>query len=191
MKTRWMLAALTPSSRRIALIPAFWLLCALVPLPLASAQEGTVEWEWDKITSPALAGNLIGDPDTRSFAIYLPPSYNTSDKHYPVLYELGAGGGHIGIEVGILQDGIDLMIRNRDIGEMIVVFPDVNNRFGGSRCLSSPTIGDYETYITTDLVNHIDANYRTIANRESRGIIGSSGTGAGAMHLALKFPEVF
>ena len=28
---------------------------------------------------------------------------------------------------------------------------------------------DYETYITTDLVNRIDANYRTIADRESRG----------------------
>ena len=186
MKIRWRLAALAPSPRLI-----IWLLCALVMLPLASAQERTLEW--GKITSPALAGNLIGDSDTRSFAIYLPPSYNTSDKHYPVFYELGVGSGGIGTEyeVTLLPNTIDLMIQNRDIGEMIVVFPDITTRFGGSRCLSSPTIGDYEAYITTDLVNHIDANYRTIANRESRGILGTSGTGSGAMHLALKFPEVF
>jgi len=189
MKIRWRLAALTPSSRLIILIPAFWLLCALGTLPLASAQEGTLEW--GKITSPALAGNLIGDSNIRRFAIYLPPSYNTSDKHYPVFYDLGAGNGHIGNEVTLLPNTIDLMIQNRDIREMIVVFPDISNRFGGSKCLSSPTIGDYETYITTDLVNHIDANYRTIADRESRGILGASGTGFGAMHLALKFPEVF
>ncbi len=121
MNIRWRLAALTPSSRLIILISAFWLLCALGTLPLASAQKGTLEW--GEITSPALAGNLIGDPDTRSFAIYLPPSYNTSDKHYPVFYELGAGGGEIGPEVARLQNTIDLMIQNRDIGEMIVVFP--------------------------------------------------------------------
>jgi predicted esterase len=83
------------------------------------------------------------------------------------------------------------MIRKGRIKEMIVVFVDGNNKFRGSRYKSSITIGDYETYITSDLVNHIDANYRTIAHRNSRGITGYSMGGVGAMHLALKYPEAF
>ena len=38
------------------------------------------------LDSKALAGNLLGDPATRSCAVYLPPGYAASGKHYPVLY---------------------------------------------------------------------------------------------------------
>ncbi|MBC8234573.1 prolyl oligopeptidase family serine peptidase [bacterium] len=178
----------TQRSRLVILIPAFWILCALVASSLISAQEGTLEWK--NITSPALAGNLIGDPETRSFAIYLPPSYKTSEERYPVFYVLHGYMGNIGSMTPI-KPTIDFMIRNRNIGEMIAVFVDGSNKFRGSWYLSSETIGNYETYITQDLVNHIDANYRTIVNRESRGITGFSMGGYGAMHLALKFPQVF
>ena len=57
--------------------------------------------------------------------------------------------------------------------------------------LSSPTIGDYETYLTKELVATIDASYRTIPSRESRGIMGCSMGADGAMHLALKYPDVY
>jgi hypothetical protein len=49
----------TKRTRLVILIPAFWLICALVASSLVSAQEGTLEWE--KITSPALAGNFLSD----------------------------------------------------------------------------------------------------------------------------------
>jgi hypothetical protein len=52
-------------------------------------------------------------------------------------------------------------------------------------------IGDYETYITKDLVSLIDGRFRTLNARESRGISGFSMGGWGAMHLALKFPAIF
>ena len=74
---------------------------------------------------------------------------------------------------------------------MIFVFPDANNSFGGSQYLSSPTIGDYETYITQELVDLVDATYRTIPDRNSRGITGCSMGGDGSMGLALKYPNVF
>ncbi|MBI2501700.1 MAG: T9SS type A sorting domain-containing protein [Candidatus Latescibacteria bacterium] len=57
--------------------------------------------------------------------------------------------------------------------------------------LSSKVIGDYETYIAKDLVAYIDSHYRTFAHRYARGITGFSMGGYGAMHLALKYPEVF
>ena len=74
---------------------------------------------------------------------------------------------------------------------MIFIFPDASNQLKGSMYLSSPTIGDYETYITQELVELVDATYRTIPNRNSRGITGCSMGGDGSIYLALKYPGVF
>ena len=57
--------------------------------------------------------------------------------------------------------------------------------------MSSSTIGDYEAYLTKELVETIDANYRTIPSRENRGIMGCSMGADGALHLALKYPDVY
>jgi enterochelin esterase-like enzyme len=53
------------------------------------------------------------------------------------------------------------------------------------------TIGDWETFITKELVAHIDSNYRTLAQRESRGLAGHSMGGYGTMRLGMKSPDVF
>ena len=173
--------------RSLAFVIAFCILALIVQIA-TFAQKGTLEW--GKITSPALEGNLIGDGATRSFAIYLPPSYKTSDNHYPVFYMLHGSFGNAGSMTGI-KPTLDAMIHNAQIGEMIVVFVDGSNKLSGSQYRSSVTIGDYETYLVKDLVNHVDSNYRTIDHRNSRGITGMSMGGYGAMHLALKYPEVF
>ncbi len=86
---------------------------------------------------------------------------------------------------------MDSGIRSGRIGEMIVIFVDVTNRFCGSWFRSSEAIGDYEGYITKDLVNYVDSNYRAIAHRRGRGVTGHSMGGTGSMYLALKYPEVF
>jgi hypothetical protein len=93
--------------------------------------------------------------------------------------------------VGTLQASLDSLIRERKVGEMIAVFVNGANKLKGSFYLRSPVIGDYETYITHDLVNLIDNRYRTLTSRESRGITGFSMGGWGSMHLAFKFPATF
>ena len=173
-----------------AFVTAFWLITFVIQ-PASLAQEGN--WKSGPIKSPALEGNLIGDAATRSYFVYLPPSYETSEKRYPSFYVLhgyGQGPGLFLVQTGF-KSAMDNMIKDGEIGEMIAVLVDAGTFFGGSQYRSSVTIGDHETYITRDLVNHIDANYRTIVHRESRGITGFSMGGNGAMHLALKFPNVF
>jgi len=82
--------------------------------------------------------------------------------------------------VGTVQNSLNLLILQRKIGEMIAVFVnDGANRLKGSFYLSSPVIGDFETYITQDLVNLIDEQYRTLSARESRGVTGFSMGGWG------------
>lgn len=163
------------------------------PLPTVrptSDPSVTLHLERGQITSPALADNLIGDPATRDFLIYLPPSYDTSEKHYPVVYMLHGFEEDMKSYMNIALY-LNRMIVDGEAEEMIFVFVDGTNQFGGSWYLSSPTIGDYESYIVRDLVEHIDANYRTLPDRASRGITGCSMGGDGSLHLALSYPDVF
>jgi endo-1,4-beta-xylanase len=48
-----------------------------------------------------------------------------------------------------------------------------------------------ETTVIEELVPHIDATYRTIANRDGRAIQGMSMGGFGALKLAFKYPDLF
>jgi enterochelin esterase-like enzyme len=162
------------------------------PSTVTPAPEFSDESKREKgeITSQALANNLIGDPATREYGVYLPAGYATSEKRYPVVYALHGYPGHIW-SMSVMLPELEEMIASDQVEEMIIVFVDGSNRFGGSWYLSSPTIGDYENYIVRELVDHIDANYRTLPNRDSRGITGCSTGGDGAIHLALRYPNIF
>jgi len=56
---------------------------------------------------------------------------------------------------------------------------------------SSITTGDFERFIYHDVVAYIDAHYRTIPERESRGLAGHSMGGYGASRIGMKHPDVF
>jgi enterochelin esterase-like enzyme len=90
-----------------------------------------------------------------------------------------------------VQGLYEAMIEEGTVQDMILVFPDGSNKLGGSQYRSSPTVGDYETYLAREVVDHVDANYRTIPHPDSRGITGCSMGGEGAMHLAFSFPDVY
>lgn len=160
------------------------------------SQKGTKERI--KLHSTALEGNLIGDPADREVTVYLPPSYASNpDSRYPVLYMLHGftdtdsqwfGWENHWIN---LQDVIEQSIAEGLSKEMIVVMPNAYNRFKGSMYASSVTIGDWETFVAKELVSHIDANYRTLAKQESRGLAGHSMGGYGTMRLGMKYPDVF
>lgn len=176
---------------RIAII----LLSLLTTYQLLPAQ-GTKERI--KVYSEALEGNLVNDPAERDVSIYLPPSYNdNTDTRYPVLYMLHGftdseeqwfGWAEHWIN---LPEILDQAIAEGQSKEMIVVMPNAYNRFKGSMYSSSATIGDWETFISQELVSYIDANYRTLASAESRGLAGHSMGGYGTIRLGMKNPEVW
>ncbi len=179
------------------------LVCAISFAATGFAQEATSRAAAGKlvelkVSAPALKGNLLGDPAEQTVAVYLPPSYDTSPaKRFPTLYLLHGftannkawtGGGYQGMN---LQSSMDEMIRSGKVREMIVVMPNGWNVYRGAFYTNSKVTGNWEDYIYHDLVQHIDANYRTIARPESRGIAGHSMGGYGAMTLAMKHPDVF
>jgi len=74
---------------------------------------------------------------------------------------------------------------------MIVVLPDSKTVHNGSMYSSSMTTGDFEQFIARDLVAYVDAHYRTIPNRMSRGLVGHSMGGYGATRIGMKHADVF
>ncbi|WP_304517809.1 alpha/beta hydrolase [Cecembia rubra] len=160
------------------------------------AQKGSKERI--KVYSAALEGNLIGDPAERDVTVYLPPSYQSNpENRYPVLYMLhgftDTDSQWFGWEKHWinLQTVIEQSLAEGLSKEMIVVMPNAYNRFKGSMYANSATIGDWETFVTKELVEYIDTNYRTLADKRSRGLAGHSMGGYGTLRLGMKYPEVF
>ncbi len=74
---------------------------------------------------------------------------------------------------------------------MIVVGVNGKNQFGGSFYANSPVTGNWEDFLTKDVVNYIDSKYRTLEGPENRGITGFSMGGSGAVNVALSHPDKF
>ena len=75
--------------------------------------------------------------------------------------------------------------------DVIVVLPDSKTLHNGSMYSSSVTTGDFERYISHDVVAYMDAHYRTIPKRTSRGLVGHSMGGYGASRIGMKHSDVF
>ena len=71
------------------------------------------------------------------------------------------------------------------------MLPDSKTAHNGSMYSSSVTTGDFENFIAHDVVSYIDAHYRTIADRMSRGLVGHSMGGYGATRIGMKHADVF
>jgi enterochelin esterase-like enzyme len=162
-----------------------------VPAVVPGAKPVTVEHI--KIHGKALEGNLEGNAVDRDAIVFLPPSYE-KDKHrrYPVVYALH--GYSIGAEQWTHEIHVPQTIEGafaQGAKEMIVVLPDCKTRHNGCMYSGSVTTGDFETYIAHDVVSYVDAHYRTLPTRESRGLVGHSMGGYGATRIGMKHADVF
>lgn len=152
----------------------------------------------DRIESDALRDNPLRDPAERPVIVYTPPDYDAeASRRYPVLYLLhGYTGDALGIIAGRKWETnpvqwIDRLIRERRMRPVILVVVDGWTRLGGSQYVNSIHNGDYATYVTRDVIGHVDAQYRTIAREGGRAVLGKSSGGFGAMHLVMEYPGVF
>jgi enterochelin esterase family protein len=128
----------------------------------------------------------------RRTPVYLPPSYPKA--RYPVYYMLTGftGFGELMIQRAAwsesLPERLDRLIREKKMGEAIVVMPDCFTRLGGSQYLNSTATGRYEDHVVRELVPYVDSRYRTTGRR---AVMGKSSGGYGAMVLGMRHPDVF
>jgi enterochelin esterase-like enzyme len=162
----------------------------------AVAYSGTVERI--KVHGKLLEGNLDGDSPDRDVSVYLPASYaKDKSRRYPVIYFLH---GFTDSEDKWFRDPnhwINLpKVLNKAFGEpgsreMIVVMPNAFTKFEGSFYGSSVDTGDWDGFISQELVAYMDSHYRTLAQPASRGLAGHSMGGYGTVRIGMKHPEVF
>jgi len=123
------------------------------------------------------------------YEVVLPPGYAESKQRYPVLYLLhGAmGGAAEWLGVGIHQTADQLWTEGA-VPPCIIVLPAGGNSYFLNHANGGPRWGDY---IASDVVQQIDANYRTLPDPAHRAIGGLSMGGDGGLQLALHHPDVF
>lgn len=148
----------------------------------------------------------------KALTVYLPPSYGIDrSRRYPLLIYLHglSGNERNWVDNGMLDRTLDSLIAAGQ-PEAIVVMPDGddgwyttwNTLVTSAMCAADTARREavdrycvpwphYDDYIARDIVQHVDARYRTIADRAHRGIAGLSMGGLGALSLALAYPLVF
>ena len=117
--------------------------------------------------------------------VVLPESYlKDSADHCPVIYLLhGFGDTYMA-----WQNHVDLT-KYANQYNFILVCPDAQD----SWYFDSPIDPSFqfETYITQELRNYIENNYRTVNDRKYRAITGLSMGGHGALWLAWRHPDLY
>jgi enterochelin esterase-like enzyme len=146
-----------------------------------------------QIHGPSLEGNLEGNAATRDALVFLPPGYEKDKRRrYPVVYALH--GYSIGAEQWSKEIHAPQTLEGafaQGAAEMIVVLPDSKTAHNGSMYSSSVTTGDFENYVARDVVAYMDRHFRTLTQRESRGLVGHSMGGYGASRIGMKHADVF
>lgn len=147
----------------------------------------------------ALEDNTLGDPVERELLVYLPPSYTNPEarsRRYPVLFVLtGYASTHQSLlnfkpwEPNFLERYERLIAQG--CREAIVVLADCFTRLGGSQFIDSLGTGRYQSYLADDVLAFVDRQYRTLAKREARAIVGKSSGGFGALAMGMDRPERF
>ena len=125
---------------------------------------------------------------TMKYNIVLPVGYDDegSNVRYPVLYLLHGVTQNYTVWA---RQGVPFYA---GMYNLIVVMPDGGNSWyvnwgesvGGQA-------NDWEDHIVHDVVGHVDANYRTIAQREGRALTGLSMGGYGSITIGLRNPDLF
>jgi enterochelin esterase-like enzyme len=145
--------------------------------------------------SRCLKDNPLGDPHERDLFVYLPPQYDQKQR-FPVVMLLAAFGATNHSIVGWSPwkpNTIELFDRLITAGKSrpaILVLPDCFNRWGGSQFIDSEGTGRYQTYLADEIIPYVDANFRTVPDREARAVAGRSSGGFGALRLGMDRPDV-
>jgi predicted alpha/beta superfamily hydrolase len=143
-------------------------------------------------------------PYRRGLVVYLPPDYESEERHYPVLY-LHDGQNLFDPETAYVRgmdwkadETADSLIRAGEIEPLIIVgifntgehrieeyTPTRDRKLGG---------GHAELYghmLVEELKPFIDERYRTLPDAHNTGLGGSSLGGLATLYLGFTHPEVF
>jgi Putative esterase len=160
--------------------------------------ESRGRFEEHVFESEVLRGNPLGDPSARPLWVSLPAGYDDEpDRRYPSVYVIQGMTGQLDMWRNRsafrknFPELADELFASGEAPPCVLVWVDCWTSYGGSQFLDSPGTGRYHTYLCEEIVPWVDANYRTLASREHRGITGKSSGGYGAMVTPMLRPDLF
>ncbi len=174
---------LSPTRALVRSPRTFFLLIALALLSPSPSWAAAGRVECNSIRSKVLQQSV-------RYCALLPPSYDADKaRRYPVLYYLHGLGDN---EQSLVNLGgwnlVENLREKGKIGEFLIFAPDgersfyINSRDARVR---------YEDFFIREFVPAMESKYRARAGRASRGITGVSMGGYGALHMAMKYPQMF
>ena len=137
----------------------------------------------------------------RTVRVYLPPGYDTSDKHYPVLY---MHDGQNLFDEATSYSGEWRVDKSLNIlaqqGELEVIAVGIDN--GKQHRINELSAWDHDTYgqgqgqayldfVVQQLMPYINRHYRTQSDRKNTAIMGSSMGGLMSHFAVYRYPEHF
>ena len=154
-----------------------------------NAQSKKFNFKLIDIPSPSLKDALIDPHKTYKVGISLPPSYEKSNKKYPVVYNLSGYTVYPGQYPA--TEALNDSYKKGLLKEMIVVDISGYNVFLGTMYTNSTVTGKWEDFITKDIIKFMDKNYKTIPKKETRAIMGHSMGAAGAANISIRHADKF
>ncbi|MET7643336.1 alpha/beta hydrolase-fold protein [Streptomyces sp. NPDC005426] len=150
---------------------------------LTQVAGGTEVRSGTDFTVTVTTGRVSGPHRIR---VFLPSGYQAfPDKRWPVAYFLHGAGGTVddaGAAPALHSDA------------MITVVPDAGLKgWYADWLMGNTSVGaaDWETFHLDQVVPFIDANLRTLADRDHRAVVGLSMGGFGALHYGEARPDLF
>lgn len=134
-------------------------------------------------------------PCERRIWIYLPPSYDQSTQHYPVIY-MHDGQNLFDLLTSYsgewqVDKNIDRLCHEHKTEGAIIIGIDNGGDTRFDEYIPSYQGDHYVDFIVTTLKPFIDQSFRTLPERETTGTAGSSLGGLISLYLGFKRPDVF
>ncbi len=151
-----------------------------------------------EIDSEALKGNRLGDPHVRPLWVYTPPGYDDEpDRRYACVYVIQGLTGQLDMWRNreafrpTYPEMADELFAAGDAPPVLMAYVDCWTSLGGSQFLNSPATGRYHDFLCDEVVSFVDERFRTMADRDHRGIQGKSSGGYGALVTPMLRPDLF
>lgn len=159
---------------------------------------------WKDLSALSKTSNVLGPyylyseelKANKELSIYLPPTYFTSSKFYPVIYMhdgqnvFDPKSSSYGEEWSI-DETMNKLISNHEINEAIIVAIHTNNvdrEYEYDYFLKGK---QYSHFIINSVIPFVEKNFRVISNKNSRFMMGSSMGALISLMMIIDRPDLF
>lgn len=135
----------------------------------------------------------------RRMHVYTPPGYESGEGKFPVFYLLHGAGDcdEAWTSVGRAGFILDNLIAEKKAKPMVIVMPAGHTgsfgfgRRGGAGTGSRPPVDEFVQDFETDILPHIERNYRVYTDKQHRAIAGLSMGGAQTLNVGIRNLDKF